>query len=436
MSAGLILRQRILPHAFHLAPNRVHIIAGNTTTASSVTSITSSATSTTSTRSRHPLGTTCRPFSGNLTNTAAANATAATMASATDATPRFIDIGANLTDGMFQGSYHGKQYHEPDLAQVLQRGWDAGVERVMITAGMLPEAKEALELAEKMDVGAKGGEPGEGEERRRLFTTVGVHPTRCGEFEASGDPEGYLTELKEIASAGSYIKNNHVEVEANTTFNNANKTPGGSGSGSGRVVAVGECGLDYDRLQFCPRETQMEWFERQFEIAETTGLPMFLHMRAAAEDFTEILTRNRHRFTAGVVHSFTGTADEAEALLAVDGIYIGINGCSLRAPESLEVVKALPVDRIMLETDAPWCGIKNSHAGSGHVKTTWPAKDKKKRAGIDTGECVKDRSEPCHIRQVLEVLAAVKGMDENELAETCYQNTLKVFFPDETAQVR
>ena len=54
-------------------------------------------------------------------------------------------------------------------------------------------------------------------------------------------------------------------------------------------------------------------------------------------------------------------------------------------------------------------------------------------APLRSGECVKDRSEPCHIRQVLEVLAAAKGMDENELAEMCYRNTLEVFFPDEYA---
>ena len=113
---------------------------------------------------------------------------------------------------------------------------------------------------------------------------------------------------------------------------------------------------------------------------------MFLHMRAAAEDFTAIVRRNLDGFKGGCVHSFTGTWEEADALLKThEDVYIGLNGCSLRTEESLEVAKRLPNDRIVIETDAPWCGIKASHPGHGFVRTTWPTKDKKKRAGVDSG---------------------------------------------------
>jgi TatD DNase family protein len=325
----------------------------------------------------------------------------------------YIDVGANLTDGMFRGEYHGKTYHDPDLDVVLRRGWDAGVEKVMVTAGTLSEAREALELAERFDhpsAETSGADDEPSTSTRRLFTTVGVHPTRCGEFEASGDADAYLESLTAIAREHSCRK------------------------AGGRVVAVGECGLDYDRIQFCDPETQRIWFERQFEITRATGLPMFLHMRAAAEDFTAIVKQNLDGFNGGCVHSFTGTWEEARALLDLHpDIYVGINGCSLRTEESLEVVKKLPNDRIMIETDAPWCGIKPSHPGHSSIQTKWPAKDKKKRGGIDTGETVKDRSEPCHIAQVLEVLAAVKGEDADELAEIYRRNTLKLFFPEEHA---
>ena len=326
---------------------------------------------------------------------------------------RYIDVGANLTDGMFRGEYHGKTYHDPDLDVVLRRGWDAGVEKVMVTAGTLSEAREALELAERFDrplAETSGADDEPSTSTRRLFTTVGVHPTRCGEFEASGDADAYLESLTAIARDHSCRK------------------------AGGRVVAVGECGLDYDRIQFCDPETQRIWFERQFEITRATGLPMFLHMRAAAEDFTAIVRRNLDGFNGGCVHSFTGTWEEARALLDLHpDIYVGINGCSLRTDESLEVARQLPNDRIMIETDAPWCGIKPSHPGHSSIQTKWPAKDKKKRGGIDTGETVKDRSEPCHIAQVLEVLAAVKGEDADTLAEIYRRNTLKLFFPEEHA---
>jgi len=305
---------------------------------------------------------------------------------------KFIDIGANLTDSMYQGEYNGKQAHDVDMDAVLHRAWVAGVQRIMITAGQLPEVKQALELAQSKD--PAGG---------RLFTTVGVHPTRCNVFEESGDPQSYMDELERLAMEGKQ---------------------------SGRVVAIGECGLDYDRLHFCDKATQQKYFEMQFQLAEATGLPMFLHLREAAEDFIAIVKRNRHRFPAAVVHSFTGSKEELAQLLEIDGIYIGINGCSLKTEENLRVMAEVPLERMMIETDAPWCEVKNTHAGSKHVHTKWAVKKKEKH---DVESCVKNRNEPCHIRQVLEVIAGAKDVNDiDALAATLYANTCKVFFPEAT----
>lgn len=149
----------------------------------------------------------------------------------------FIDVGANLLDDMFlKGEYNGSQKHPSDLEHVLGRAWDAGLSHIIITAGNLDEARRALELA--------GSD-------RRLFSTVGVHPTRCGEFAQNeeGGPDLYLDTLMELAQDGRK---------------------------AGKVVAIGECGLDYDRLRFCDRAEQLEGFERQFALAKETGLPMFL----------------------------------------------------------------------------------------------------------------------------------------------------------------
>nr|KYP56958.1 Putative deoxyribonuclease TATDN1 [Cajanus cajan] len=294
---------------------------------------------------------------------------------------RMIDIAVNFTDGMFMGIYHGKQCHVSDIATVLNRAWAAGVQRIIVMCGSLEESREALAIAETDG---------------RLFCTVGVHPTRCKEFEESGDPEKHFQALLSLAKEGIQ---------------------------KGKVVAIGECGLDYDRLHFCPVEIQKKYFEKQFELAYITKLPMFLHMRAAATDFCEIMEKNKDRFTAGVTHSFTGSLDDCIKLLSFDKMYIGINGCSLKTTENIDVVKSIPVERMMIETDSPYCEIKNTHAGIGFVKSTWPSKKKEK---YDQESIVKGRNEPCLVRQVLEVVAGCKGIDDvGNLSRTLYNNTCR-----------
>jgi TatD DNase family protein len=290
---------------------------------------------------------------------------------------------------MFRGVYRGKTLHADDFELVLERAAHAGVERMIVTAGTLEESRAALELAE--------GRP-------QLFSTVGVHPTRCGVFAEADRVDARIAELLEVARRGAR---------------------------AGTVVAVGECGLDYDRLQFCDREAQQRGFEAQFALAEATGLPMFLHMRAACDDFCDILERNLHRVKGGagatVVHSFDGSPPELERVLSL-GCLVGINGCSLKTRANLDAAASVPLDRLVLETDGPWCDIRATHAGHGFVRSRWATRPAKRHDGGRVGECAKNRTEPCHLRQVLEVVAGARGEDPAAVAEQVLANTMRVFF--------
>jgi TatD DNase family protein len=121
------------------------------------------------------------------------------------------------------------------------------------------------------------------------------------------------------------------------------------------VVAIGECGLDFNR-DFSPRPVQVEWFRAQVLLAKELGLPLFLHERDAAGAFLEVLDALRPEPAQVVVHCFTGTREELFDYLDQDW-YIGITGwlCDERRGQHLrELVKHIPAARLMIETDAPF----------------------------------------------------------------------------------
>ncbi len=116
-----------------------------------------------------------------------------------------------------------------------------------------------------------------------------------------------------------------------------------------KCAAVGECGLDYDRLDYSDKQTQLKVFPMHFDLAAKHGLPMYLHSRNCSEDFVRIVRENRKKFSTACVHSFTGSVTELKELLAMD-LYIGINGCSLKTEQNVETMKLVPLDRLMIES--------------------------------------------------------------------------------------
>lgn len=298
---------------------------------------------------------------------------------------KFIDIGANLTDPMYQGVYNDNKKHAPDLPDVLDRSWNQGMSKIIITGGSLEDSKKALDLAQTND---------------KLYCTVGCHPTRSLEFDKEGEPDMYLSGLAELCNQNS-----------------------------GKVVAFGEFGLDYVREKFAPKEVQIKYFKEQLKLNEKLRLPMFLHCRAASSDFLKLLESHKSLIEecGGVVHSFDGSKEDVKAITEL-GLHIGINGCSLKTDENLEVLKTIPNDRLMIETDCPWCEVRPRHAGFPFIKTQFPSVKKEK---WQSGSMVKGRNEPANIVQVMEIIASVKETDISLLSKLIYENTMKVFFRHE-----
>ena len=300
---------------------------------------------------------------------------------------RFADVGINLSDPTFRGIYHGKQAHEDDTQHVLQRAVDAGCIKFMVTGSDLVESRKAITLAEQ--------HPG------LCYATVGVHPCSAKSFDAH--PGGSSKLLEELEALAIESKKRGV------------------------VTALGEIGLDYDRLYLTEKDQQLRYFEAQLDLAIKVQLPLFLHSRAAGEDFERLLKpRLSHLPKRGLVHSFTGTMKEMRSLISLD-LDIGVNGCSMKTEENLEVVKAIPLDRLQIETDGPWCEMRPSHASAKYKDAAPPLPKimKKEKWGRDC--MVKGRNEPVTISHVAHVVAMVKGIPVEEVCEAAWRNSIQMF---------
>lgn len=129
-----------------------------------------------------------------------------------------------------------------------------------------------------------------------------------------------------------------------------------------KIVAVGETGLDYDHM-YSKKENQIHFFKELLDVAEETGKPLFLHERDAADDFIACFKGHEDLCRRAIVHCYTGDKKTLERFLDM-GFYIGITGwiCDERRGEALQdAVSILPLDRVMIETDAPYLTPRGYH---------------------------------------------------------------------------
>lgn len=122
-------------------------------------------------------------------------------------------------------------------------------------------------------------------------------------------------------------------------------------AGHKKIVAIGEIGLDY-HYDFSPRDIQKEWFEKQIILAKKLDLPIIVHDREAHGDTMEMLNKHKPK---GVVHCFSGSVETARETINL-GMYIGLGGAVTfkNAKTPIEVAREIPLERLLLETDAPY----------------------------------------------------------------------------------
>ena len=201
------------------------------------------------------------------------------------------------------------------------------------------------------------------------------------------------------------------------------------------IVAIGECGLDRLREKdFSPFATQESIWKLHFDLANMVELPMFIHSRDCETETLQFLKEFPLK-RGGVVHSFDGSIDFAKQILALaDNLYIGINGCSLRTQENLETIKVLPIERILVESDSPWCEIKPTSAAYTLLeKDRWDIGEvnkPEKLKGQEGKATVKNRNEPKNALDVLRVIAVLKEMPLEIVSRQILENTKALFGED------
>ena len=257
-----------------------------------------------------------------------------------------IDIGANLGHASF---------HD-DLAAVVARARAAAVDPIIVTGSTVLESRVAAQIADRFG----------------LYATAGVHPHHARDCNA-----GTISELRHLA-------------------------------GHPRIVALGECGLDFNR-NYSPHPDQEKWFVAQLELGLELGKPLFLHSRDAHPRFAEIL--RHHGVKSAVAHCFTGERAELRAYLDLD-LYIGITGwlCDERRGRHLVgLVREIPRERLLVETDAPYLTPRDMQP------------QPKAR-----------RNEPAFLPHIVRTLAAALGRPADELAAETAANAIRLFRLDES----
>ncbi|CCF60773.1 hypothetical protein KAFR_0L01630 [Kazachstania africana CBS 2517] len=371
---------------------------------------------------------------------------------------KYYDIGFNIVDPMFQGVYHGRKSHDSDILHVLNRATRHNVKAALLTGSSIEESKETIQMASQL----------RDKTNMNLYYTIGVHPCCVNEF---CNTKSQSSTIDNPSNDHDYNKLLHDTMWDDLSYPKAKlkelyELYESQLASSQYFRAIGEIGLDYDRLNYSCKDLQLLFFEEQLKISCLLGekgdkLPLFLHMRNCGTDFIKILSKfikgftdNEDRFEMKklintnepivyrfhperkfVVHSFTDTVEDMENLLNLSpNCYVGMNGASFRNDENIEAVKKVPIDRLLLETDAPWCEIKRTHSSYKYLqdyKMPFNSVKKDKLAKIEEIDweeyMIKSRNEPCTMEQNAIVVSNIKNLELAKVAEVVWDTTCSIY---------
>ena len=266
-----------------------------------------------------------------------------------------------------------------DYKEVIARALASGVG--LINVGTQRDtSKRAIEIAHEFE-----NEP--------VYATVGLHPIHTEKSFHDAQELGIGEKAEEFTSRGETFDPDYYKKLAEDK----------------KVLAIGECGLDYYHLGDETKKKQAEVFIAQIEVAKAVGKPLMVHCRNAFPDLIQLLTTHYQLLTAphpGIAHFFTGTVDDAKQLLAL-GFSFSFGGAITFPPRKGKTegdydaaIKYIPVDRILSETDAPYVA---------------PALHRGKR------------NEPAYVIEVVERLAGLKGVQPEEMKAQIRENAKNVF---------
>ncbi|MBD3861530.1 TatD family hydrolase [Bacillus sp. 28A-2] len=243
---------------------------------------------------------------------------------------------------------NAEQYNE-DLEQVIERAKSEKVERIVVVGFDRPTITRAMDLIEEYDF---------------IYAAIGWHPVDA--IDMTDDDLAWIKDLSQHE----------------------------------KVVAIGEMGLDY-YWDKSPKDVQKEVFRRQIALAKEVNLPIVIHNRDATEDVVTILKEEGAADVGGIMHCFTGSLEIAKACIDMN-FYISFGGpvTFKNAKKPKEVVKDIPSDRLLIETDCPYL-------------TPVPFRGK--------------RNEPSYVKYIAEQIAELREISFEELAELTTENAKKVF---------